>query len=266
MASINNSTNNQHDFSLAEHSSLIALQELQNLESERIAEERSARAAREAAEAQVRAEREARARAEREAEERARRELEAQERARQQQLAQEERVRLAEVEARARQEESIRLAEIQARIDGDLQAARRRQQTRGVMTVLGTLTGCLVIGGLAISFLGQLSAPETSSVAPDNSAEVRALAAEAAALRGDLDRLRGEHGDRKEALSAFEREQAAAQRRAEEEARANAEASKPKGPKRPRNNKNEKPEKKKPGRVKICNTDNPLAGIADDDC
>lgn len=146
-----------------ENSALLALAELRNLESGRIADEQRRRSeeaqarhlaameterrAREAAEQVARAQHEAYARAQAEAEQRAR----------------EEQTRLYEVEMRARVEQESRLRREQARLEGQMRLAERAAAPRWPFIAVPILVATVAIAGM-LAFRGAQEAERQAAL------------------------------------------------------------------------------------------------------
>ncbi len=158
-----------------ENSALIALNELKNLEAQRVQKvEDDHRSKQDAERSRVEeAERKRREEAERvhrEQEERMRREQEERE-----QREREERIRVAETEARARAEQEARLREEQMRLDAQVKMAERKKTPYWLYATAGVLAIGLAVGGY---FLWQKKqegdAAAAQKVLDDKKAEVAA--------------------------------------------------------------------------------------------
>jgi hypothetical protein len=130
-----------------ENSALIALNELKNLEAQRVQQVVDDKRSKEDAERQrvEEAERKRREEAERvrrEDEERMRREQEERE-----QREREERIRVAETEARARAEQEARLREEQMRLDAQVKMAERKKTPYWLYATAGVLAVGVAVGG-----------------------------------------------------------------------------------------------------------------------
>jgi hypothetical protein len=133
-----------------ENSALIALEELKNLEAQRVQQ----------VEDEVRASEDAQRRAQEAAEQKARAEAEQirSAQAEQARLAQEEhdrkereeRIRVAEAEARSRSEQEARLREEQMRLDAQVKMAERKKTPYWLYATAGVLTIGLIAGGVGL--------------------------------------------------------------------------------------------------------------------
>jgi hypothetical protein len=240
--------------STTEHSLLIALRELDGLETQRRDQEAAEAAARAAAEARVRHDIEARARADadaRAAAEAARLAAEAAERERREHAL---RLRAAEAEARIRGEQAARLHLVEAEIDAQLRV-KGRQETMRQRLAAAALLGVLgLVGAIGATLMTRTKAPTVVAVgASDHLAALREYADVVEGMKRDVSRLRDENARNNALLDAA----------------ALAPIPSPAAPAavvKPR------PIKPKPAvdpikkpRVTICHTDDPLAEDCDED-
>lgn len=187
-----------------EHSVLIALRELDSLESQR--------REREAAEARARVDAQARAEAEQLARERAAAELRQQaadaEQARiaaeQARQAQELRQRSAEIEAAVRAEQAMRMQQVQAELDAQLLQRAGREHGGQRLLAAGLLATLGLIGALGAMFLTQ--PPRLAVVAGDGGREHDAAVQEASAaieaMRRELGQMRSDNAREQALLDA----------------------------------------------------------------
>jgi len=236
-----------------EPSGLIAIRALVDMERERQQHEQTVAAAREAAAAQTRQAAEQVRRAEAEVQARAAAELAEQARRADEQRRHEERLRAAEVEGRLRASQAAHLqrvqAELDARADVSRPAGRVGLWTAGALGVVGLGLAVLLKTTTAVT-----PAPMLAPQAEDTS--IRDARQAIADLRQDL-----EHMERMTAEERVALEQALAQRQAVP-AVAAPEAAAPARPRptaRPTARPSEKPVTGKPGGLKICDTEDPLA-------
>lgn len=233
-----------------EPSGLIAIRALVDMERERQDHERAAAAAREAAATEARLAAEAAARAEAEAHARAA--AEAAERARQAEALRrhDERLRAAEIEGRLRATQAAHLAQVQAELDARVEVRRGGRLGLWTAATLGVL-------GLGLAFL--LKGPAAIAPAPvlapaESDPEIADARAQIEQMRRELARLDGDNAANREALiqAIADKENAVAAAKPEP-----APVVRPRPAARPKPA--EKPPGTKPGGIKICDTNDPLA-------
>ncbi|MDC0720348.1 hypothetical protein [Nannocystis bainbridge] len=232
-----------------EPSGLIAIRALVDLERERQDREQAAAAAREAAEAAAREVAEARARAEAEALALAAAEA----RRRDERRLHEERLRAAEVEGRLRAGQAAHLAQVQAELDARTGPARPASAV-GLWTA-----GALGLVGLGLAVLLKTAtaapAPALAPVAAAEDTSLRDARQAIAELRaGIADIERSNEADRQALANATARAAASVVAPAAAPA-----PTRPRPSARPTARPGDKPPVAKPGGLKICDTNDPLA-------
>ncbi len=243
-----------------EHSVLIALRELDNLEQQRRDDEAARERARLAAEAAVQAEQLARVQAEQLARRRAEAEAEAAATAERERRAHALHLHNLEVEARLRDEQAVRLHRVQAEIDVQLRHRSRRELAGQRIAAAAILAVLGLAGALGAMFL---TTPRGSVVAhaaaeANDLQHMAALKEYAAAIQDmehDLGRLRDDNQRQAAVLDA-----AANLRTLLQHPPQVNDTPTPTSKPRPRPRPTSETPKKPPGeRIKICNSDDPLA-------
>lgn len=235
--------------STTEHSLLIALRELDGLETQRRDQEAAEAAARAAAEARVRHDIEARARADAEARAAAEAARQAAEAAERERREHELRLRAAEAEARIRGEQAVRLHIVEAEIDAQLRV-KSRQETVRQRLAGAALIGVLGLVGAIGAMLVTRSQPPTVVAVGDSDhlAALREYTDVVESMKRDVSRLRDENARNGALLDA-----AALAPIPAPAAPVTVAKPRPLKPKPPVD-----PGKPRP-RVTICQTDDPLA-------
>ncbi|MCA9694117.1 MAG: hypothetical protein KC636_31315, partial [Myxococcales bacterium] len=163
----------------------------------------------------------------------------------------------AALEAELRAAQDAHLHSVRRRIDAEFAGSTRRRLGSGLAAL-----AAVVLTGVGVGvFVLTPRVDATPSVAGSSQTdELAALAAEAAALRDGVDRLRHDQSVRDDLLARVQARQAAS---AVEEAPAPARTVSAQRSPRPRPRQDKEPTTKTP-RVKLCASDDPLAGINDD--
>lgn len=245
-----------------EHSVLIALRELDHLEQQRREDEAARERARIAAETAARAEQQARLDAEAQARRQAAARAEAEASTERERRAHALHLHNLEVEARLQREQQDRLQRVQAEIDVQLRHRSRRELagqrliTAGVLAVLGLAgaLGAMVLTQPRAGFLARATAEA------NDLRHMAALAEYAAAIDGmqqDLGRLRDDNQRQAAVLDAAADVRA---RLLQQQSSPSSEVPAARPRPRPKPVTSAARPAKPPGeRIKICNSDDPLA-------
>lgn len=245
-----------------EHSVLIALRELDNLEQQRLDDLAARERARIAAEADARAQQQARIDAEAQARRRAAAEAEAAAAAEREQRAHALHLHNLEVEARLRSEQQDRLQRVQAEIDVQLRHRSRRELAGQRIAAAAVLAVLGLAGALGAMVLTQPRGSVVARAAAEASdlQHMAALKEYAAAIDGmeqDLGRLRDDNHRQAAILDAAADLRARMQQPPGSDAPTTTTA-KPRPRPKP-TTATDAPKKPPRERIKICDADDPLA-------